>query len=60
MHAEISAVEYKWLQQDLTSAHKLLLFRALNHQLHEVETALKSQGFPTQDISSVSRRSNTE
>lgn len=40
------------------SSQQLLLFRALNHRIPEVGTALKSEGFPTQDSSSFSRRSN--
>lgn len=42
------------------SAQLFLLLRALKHQIPEVGAALKSEGFPTQDISAVSRRSNTE
>lgn len=42
------------------SSQQLVLFRALNHQILEVETALKSEGFPTPDIFSISRRSNTK
>lgn len=42
------------------SSQQLLLFMALNHQIPEEGTALKPEGFPTQDIYSVSGRSNTE
>lgn len=41
------------------SLQQLRLFRALNHQIPEIGAALRSEGFRTQDISSVSRRSNT-